>query len=263
MRRFAHPPDGRHDRVKLNAHFCAFSRGPRHRRPAAHIWPTAPVLRPPGMLRPDAPRGRCRPACRALALAAMTDVLAQRTIEEFGPDTGPKVVALAELLMQDQAPSATLGEAAPLMSAPARSGPRRRVIPIPRSEACAAAGTASDAFNAKIIRETVSACSTLDNPDLPEVVAETLAGLKDIAPANAREAMLAAQLLATHAATMDSLALARSALSGPLRDAHLGHAARLSHAHAALSEALDRSRGGRRVIVLEYRRTERKSRLKR
>ena len=41
------------------------------------------------------------------------DVLAQRTIEEFGPDTGPKVVALAELLMQDQAPPAEIGEAPP------------------------------------------------------------------------------------------------------------------------------------------------------
>ena len=194
------------------------------------------------------------------------DDLAAQTIQEFGPIAGPKVVALAELLMQDQAPPPELLGAPPIISTPPpRSGPRRRVIPIARSEACAAAGTTSDAFNAKIIRETVSACSTVDNPDLPEVVAEAIAGLERHRPVLApREAMLAAQLIATHAATMDSLAaLARSALSGPLRDAHLGHAARLSHAHAALSEALDRSRGGRRVIVLEYRRTERKSRLKR
>ena len=125
----------------------------------------------------------------------------------------------------------------------------RSLIPIARSEANAAGGTGSDVFNAKIIRETISACSTtMDNPDLPEVVAETIAGLKDIAPTNAREAMLAAQLLATHTAVMDSLGLARTT-TGLLSEAHLGHAIRLSHAHAALSEALDRTRRGDRRVV--------------
>jgi hypothetical protein len=95
---------------------------------------------------------------------------------------------------------------------------RRRVVPILRSEA-AAAGTTSDLFNLKVIRETVSACTTMDDPDLPEVVAETIAGLKDIAPTNAREAMLAAQLLATHTAVMDSLGLARTT-TGLLSEAH-------------------------------------------
>jgi hypothetical protein len=173
----------------------------------------------------------------------------QRCIAEFGEAEGAQIIELARALMQ-----------APAAPPP---GPRRRVIPIARSEAREAGGTASDAFNAKIVRETVSACATVDDPDLPEALAETVAGLKDIAPTNAREAMLAAQLLGTHAATMDSLALARSS-SGPLRDAHLGHAARLAHAHAALSEALDRTRrGDRRVVVLEYRRAERESRLSR
>ena len=88
----------------------------------------------------------------------------------------------------------------------------------------------------------------MDSPDLPEVVAETLAGLKDIGPTNAREAMLAAQLLATHTAVMDSLGLARTT-TGLLSEAHLGHAIRLSHAHAALSEALDRTRRGDRRVV--------------
>jgi hypothetical protein len=103
----------------------------------------------------------------------------------------------------------------------------------------------------------------MDDPDLPEVVAETVAGLRDIAPTNAREAMLAAQLIATHTAVMDSLSLARST-TDLLSEAHLGHAIRLAHAHAALSEAFDRTRrGDRRVVVLEYRRAERESRLKR
>jgi hypothetical protein len=65
--------------------------------------------------------------------------------------------------------------------------------------------------------------------------------------------MLAAQLLATHAAMMDSLAMAR-ATTGLMSVAHLGHAARLAHAHAALSEALDRvRRSDRQTVVYEYR----------
>jgi len=162
-----------------------------------------------------------------------------KVIAEFGADAGAEIVELARSFMP-----------APHAPPPQR---RCRVIPVFRSEARAAGGTSSDAFNAKIIRETVSACTTVDDPNLPEVVAETVAGLRDIAPANAREAMLAAQLLATHTAVMDSFALARAA-SGPLSDAHLCHAARLAHAHAALSEALDRTRRrDRQTVVFEYR----------
>jgi hypothetical protein len=70
--------------------------------------------------------------------------------------------------------------------------------------------------------------------------------------------MLAARLIATHTAVMDCLAMARSS-SGLLSEAHFGHAARLFHAHAALSEALDRTRRrDRQTVVFEYRRFERK-----
>jgi hypothetical protein len=152
-------------------------------------------------------------------------------------DKGAEILQLARL-MSDQARPA--------------QPPQRRLVPIFRSQS-KAAGTSSDAFNLKIIRETISACTTTDDPDLPEVVAETVAGLRDIAPTNAREAMLAAQLLATHTAVMDSFALARST-SGPLSEAHLGHAARLANAHASLSEALDRTRRrDRQTVVFEYR----------
>ncbi len=157
--------------------------------------------------------------------------------------------------IEGDTPGDPLLELARLLRTPAPPSQRRRprVFPIARSVAQAAAGTGSDAFNLKIIRETASACSPADNPDLPGMVAETLAGLQDIGPTNAREAMLAAQLLATHAAAMDSFALARAA-SGPLSDAHLGHAARLAHAHAALSDALDRMRRrDRQTVVFEYR----------
>jgi hypothetical protein len=152
-------------------------------------------------------------------------------------DQGATLVELAEFLR----------EASP---APPPQG--RRLVTVTRSEV-RAAGTESDAFNAKIVRETVAASTTVDDPDLAETVAETVAGLRDLAPANARESMLCAQLLATHTAMMDSLAMARAS-NGLMSEAHLGHAARLSHAHAALSEALDRTRRrDRQTVVFEYR----------
>jgi hypothetical protein len=132
-------------------------------------------------------------------------------------------------------------------------------IPVTRSDIRAAAGTANDAFNRRLVEDTVAACAR-PGVDVADTAAEVLGALKDIAPANAREGMIAAQLIVTHAAAMDSLKLARST-GGVLRDYHLMHAARLGHAHAALSEALDRMRRtDRRVIVLEYRRFDREKR---
>jgi hypothetical protein len=163
--------------------------------------------------------------------------MAAHIVDEFGE---AQIIELAPALMPDQSPPAPPSQRRP------------RLIPILRSEV-RAAGAQSDVFNAKIIRETVSACTTVDDPDLPEVVAETVAGLREIAPVGARESMLCAQLIATHTAVMDSLAMAR-ATSGLMSEAHLGHAARLAHAHAALSEALDRvRRRDRQTVVYEYR----------
>jgi hypothetical protein len=160
-----------------------------------------------------------------------------RVIEQFGPAAGADIVALANAMM---------GRPKPVAETVA--------IPLTRSEARAAGGTESDAFNAKLVQETVRACVSADDPDARGSAEAVVAGLKDIAPVNAREAMIAAQLLATHAAAMDSLKLARGTF-GPLRDYHLMHAARLGHAHAALSEAMDRMRQReRRVVVMEYRR---------
>jgi hypothetical protein len=160
-----------------------------------------------------------------------------RVFQEFGSAAGADIVALARSFM---------GEA-PAAPAPV-------TIPVTRSEAAQAAGTQFDAFNAKLVQDTVQACVSPGDPDAIASAEAVIAGLKDIAPVNAREAMIAAQLLATHHAAMDSLKLARS-LSGPLRDYHLMHASRLGHAHAALNEAMDRiRRRERQVVVFEYRR---------
>jgi hypothetical protein len=165
-----------------------------------------------------------------------------RMAEELGADAATGIVALARSFMGR--PSA----------APAADAVRPETVEITRSEARAAAGTESDAFNGKLVQDAVRACVSPDDPDARRSAEAVVAGLRHIAPTDAREAMLAAQLLATHAAAMDSHRLARAAL-GPLRDYHLMHAARLGHAHAALSEAMDRIRQReRRVVVMEYRR---------
>ncbi len=162
-------------------------------------------------------------------------MMASHIVDEFG-----SVVDLADFLPRQPAQPAPPSKA------------RRRLVPIYRSEANAA-GTASDLVNAKIVAGTAQALAGPDGSDA-EAVADAVAMLREIAPRDGREAMIAAQLIATHTATMDSLALARSAGPGLLRDVHLGHAARLAHAHAALSEALDRiRRRDRQTVVFEYR----------
>jgi hypothetical protein len=145
--------------------------------------------------------------------------------------------------------STLLGQRTPQ---PVAAATNEVTVSVTASDARQAGGTDSDAFNAKIVREAIAASA---RQDIDGAAEEALAALKDIAPLNAREAMIAAQLVATHAACMDSYRLARSA-SGPMRDIHLGQASRLSRTHAALSEALDRMRGrdsGKRVIVIEHR----------
>jgi hypothetical protein len=150
-----------------------------------------------------------------------------------------KIVRLASLL----------GQRAPQ---PAPAATNAVTVPVSASDARQAGGTDSDAFNAKIVCEAIAASA---RQDIAGAAVEVLAALKDIAPLNAREAMIAVQLIATHAACMDSYRLAGGA-SGPHRDMLLGQAGKLSRTHAMLSEALDRMRGrdgGRRVIVIEHR----------
>jgi hypothetical protein len=151
-----------------------------------------------------------------------------------------------------------IGELARLLQpappAPQPEPPPEVVVPVTRSDAAAAGGTASEALNGRIVREAISACVGL-NGDVQGATAETLAALKDIAPTNARESMLAAQLWATHTQAMESFRRAQTS-TGAEREWHLGAAARLTKAHATVSEALDRVRsgdGGSRTIVIEHR----------
>jgi hypothetical protein len=100
----------------------------------------------------------------------MTD-MAAHVLDQSSEAEGAQIVALARFLQQHPAPPAPPSQR------------RRRVVPIVRSEANAAEGTSADVFNAKIIRETVAACTTMDDPDLAEAVVETIAGLPRPTPA--------------------------------------------------------------------------------
>ncbi len=184
----------------------------------------------------------------------MTD-LAARCVEEFGEAEGAQIIRIASALMAAPAQPAKTGEARPPFSGrPAPSPFRRRVIPVARSEARAAAGTTSDLVNAKIVRE---AALSIADPAAPETeaVAEAVALLKEIAPRDAREALIARRLVAMDALAVETIALARAS-TGLLRDAYAGQAVALSRAATELDEALERRRGGKpeqRIVVQHIR----------
>ena len=165
----------------------------------------------------------------------MTDVLAQRTIEEFGPEKGAEVIRLARVLHARRPASS----APPPRPAAPRESSSRKV------RGRAAAGTTSDLVNARIVRETAEAIA---GPDAPETdaVAEAVALLKEIGPRNAREALIARRLIAMDTLAVETIALARASTSLPmLRDAYAAQAVALSRAATELDEALERRRRGR------------------
>lgn len=82
----------------------------------------------------------------------------------------------------------------------------------------------------------------------------TVAALIGIAPKDEIEGMIAAQLLASHAAAMECYRramLAEQSFEG--RNMNLAHAAKASRTHAALVEALNRHRGkGQQKVTVEH-----------
>jgi hypothetical protein len=133
------------------------------------------------------------------------------------------------------------------------SGPRRRVIPIFRSQARAAGGTTSDLVNARIVQ---GAAEALVGPDVTETEAakEAIALLKELAPRDLRESMIARRMIALDAMAMETLRLARASTAYPmLRDAYAAQAVSLSRAATSLDEALERRRGGdQRVVEVKH-----------
>src|ERR687886_2418540 len=81
-----------------------------------------------------------------------------------------------------------------------------------------------------------------------------LEGLRDIAPRDPLEGMLAAQMVGVHAAAMECLRRAMAAnATFEGREMNLGQASRLVRSYAALLGALDHHRGkGRQVVRVEH-----------
>ena len=114
-------------------------------------------------------------------------------------------------------------------------------------------GTRFRAFNLMLVRQAIASYSTAGAPtDDPAKSDAMLTGMLALAPKDAQEGMLAAQMLGLHNAAMECLR--RSALDGQTfdgRQANLTQAAKLSRTYALLVETRDRHRGGgtQKIIV--------------
>jgi hypothetical protein len=117
-----------------------------------------------------------------------------------------------------------------------------------------ACGTKSRVFNAKLARETISACARAGAADFDDRAEETLAELAEIAPRDAIEAGLASLYVAARAAAMDCHRLARShGFGSPMSEVLLSQADRLTSKSVELVEALARRRGGgQQRVVIEH-----------
>jgi hypothetical protein len=159
------------------------------------------------------------------ALEHETDPLFQRAM----PAAFAKMVALRK---------AHAGEAgyAPPPSAPSAD--------VACEDICRASGSRFDAWARKVVSDTVSACSK--GPRDHGAIIEGMMALK---PKDEIEGMLCSLTVAAFGASMESFALANAAIQTcgfvEARDMHLGQAARLAQACAAMVEALDRRRSGK------------------
>jgi len=132
-----------------------------------------------------------------------------------------------------------------------------RVLRSTREHAEAATGTADTDLQARLL---VQALDALPIPlELPEGeenrrLAAAMALMKEIAPRNGLEGMLAAQMVGVHGTAMDCLHRAmQPGQSGEVRNRELQHATRLLGLCARQIEALDRHRAeGRSRLLVEH-----------
>jgi hypothetical protein len=144
-------------------------------------------------------------------------------------DQGAEIVALARLLRQEP-PS-----------------PRIAIVRVLRSDADKAGGE-------EIVRRTIEAVASPDDPALPAKAADVIAALKAIAPRTPVEAGLAGLFVAMERAALDSLAVARIAgFDSPMGIVLLGWAEKLTCRATELAEALARQRSrGQQAIRIEH-----------
>ena len=89
--------------------------------------------------------------------------------------------------------------------------------------------------------------------EIMTLVTSILTGIEGIKPKDQVEGMLAAQMLATHNATMNCFRIANSSLSVDVMNAILNSANKLARSYAVQMEALNRYRGkGQRKMTVEH-----------
>lgn len=160
----------------------------------------------------------------------MTDLPA-RCVEEFGEAEGAQIIELARAFM------------------PAPPPVRRRpvVVPVLRSDAEKAGGE-------EIVRRTIEAVASPDDPALHAKAAGVIAALKAIGPRTPVESGLAGLFVAMERAAFDCLAIARIAgFDSPMGMVLLGRAEKLTCRATELAEALARQRSrGHQTIRIEH-----------
>ncbi|WAJ28939.1 hypothetical protein [Antarcticirhabdus aurantiaca] len=120
------------------------------------------------------------------------------------------------------------------------------------------AGTKSEVFNTRTLHqacESVWYGGTAPNTEAYDLRALHAAGaMANIAPTDALEGMLAAQMVATHNAAMECFR--RAMIEGQTfqgREQNLAHASKLTRSYATLVQALDKHRGkGQQTVRVEH-----------
>ena len=198
---------------------------------------------------------RYRQSAHGRRSCRMTDQdIARRAVEILGPRQGAEVVKLADALSRDDADA--LAKFLSLSNGDQSEPPPRkpRSFAVSAAQARAAGGTASHAFNVKIIRETVSACTSPDTADFKDSAKSALAALAALGPRDAFESHLASLLVAAQTAAMECFQHARvHGLGTPLGEVLIGQADRLTGKCIELADAFARRRGkGEQRIVVQH-----------
>jgi hypothetical protein len=119
----------------------------------------------------------------------------------------------------------------------------------------ASMGTTEWPFANKILFELINtACAGSNSqPVAEDDVNAALAAMHGIAPKDEAEAMLAAQMIATHAAAMAALRRVKAAENIPQQDSNGNLAVKLLRSYTAQLEALARYRGkGQQKVIVEH-----------
>ena len=117
-------------------------------------------------------------------------------------------------------------------------------------------GSTNDEFNNIVVNQALAALwmSNSDDTARSQQFQATLAAMMGLKPADELEGMLAAQLVAAHAAAMECYRRAMLGEQTPYgRESGLKHGAKLSRVYTELLQALDKHRGkGQQHVKVEH-----------